>query len=102
MDFGNKEVSSNDLQNTEHTEKNINNHMVKSAIATFLIAPAGVVALVYSFFVDMNLDKGNMTLAQKYSKRANNWGNTVIFIAVMFIILAFLLGATSYIAEYMM
>ena len=66
------------------TQKNIENHFIKSIIATVCCCvPFGIVGIIYATRVDAFLKAGNRAAAEDASKKASLWSNLAIGIGVV-------------------
>jgi hypothetical protein len=66
------------------TQKNIENHFIKSIIATVCCCvPFGIVGIIYATRVDAFLKAGNRAAAEDASKKASLWSNLAIGIGLV-------------------
>jgi uncharacterized membrane protein YidH (DUF202 family) len=66
------------------TQKNIENHFIKSIIATVCCCvPFGIVGIIYATKVDAYMRTGNRAAAEDASQKANLWSNLAIGIGLV-------------------
>lgn len=72
--------------------RNIENHLIKSVIATVCCCvPVGIVGIIYAAKVDTLLRQGNRAAAEEAGKKAGMWSSLAIGIGLVTNVLAALL-----------
>ncbi len=83
MSGGSPYQTGSDFGGNQGQRPQINNHMVKSILATiFCCLPLGIVAIVFSAQVNGKIDAGDYVGAQQTADQASKWGNISIGLGI--------------------
>lgn len=70
---------------SEAMHEPINSHLIDAIFFTiFCCLPFGVIGIVYAAMCKKQIEMGNNTLAQEYSKKANTWNMVALVLGIFF------------------